>query len=881
MLEHPIKIEQQELDLSQTHLLHNLAGIVKELIWSEYAEEIIAPAISIALLSSKHPEFGIDLIKTDFSTANSDPKLKAILSEHLPPQQQKFIPDLENAKKSSLPIFTTIAEHHGEVTEELKKELIEKLIDDPKLFDQKLHEELLHGKGDCCGFTSILSTAKALEYDEIEGVDKKLVASLISDLTEVLTTISTWIPGKKLRKETLKKIEKFLSLLMSSQWPSRYYSSAAQGELSKTIEFSSGSEVKKLQELASLVLISSKKDFKEVLKKLSQPNVIVFIIVGNHALSVFKTKKGTFLCYDCNYGLWEVQQDLNSWIEKILEKYEQRDRFFVALRAASFTYAGDYYNQASLDDVLKKQNPNDYIIEKENSDENLLFNRYIIQKAITSLRYFLAHADPKKIKSLIDQSLWDYSPAVNNFVHSIFHENYEIVELFVKDKKVKIDVNAKISYVHATQEIEDKLAKYGINTEIMYKQGYSPLECAAIISGSPEMIGTLVKLGATVFDPSVPDNAILIDTIYASHTLAALELLRLDSRLANTVDCIGRTPLIAAAQSGDILVMEKLLTIPGVNIDEVDKMGETALMGAAQFGNIAIMEKLLALRADVNKKDSQGFNALMVAIKNKNQKAIDLLQAHGAKFDPLIPLPLDCKSPLIFVTQCGNKSFVKEFLDNPLIEIDAQDNKHHTALYYAFCDTDITRGIEIAKMLLEQNGADVIGNPSIKDGTKKEIFKNAKTCKGHFECAVELLLKPNKKSYLFAKPTFDNEFLQAQESYPEYFEALLYKFLTHPEIFLKKFGISDLRLQEDVFQTILAWCNNNMKTFKHNANLSFLLGQLSYEGKYIKREEAISLLEKAHASLDLPTWKKELSVKLLSTLKAENDEAIMASCPVR
>ena len=66
----------------------------------------------------------------------------------------------------------------------------------------------------------------------------------------------------------------------------------------------------------------------------------------------------------------------------------------------------------------------------------------------------------------------------------------------------------------------------------------------------------------------------------------------------------------------------------GVNAKNTD--GVTVLMKAATAGNPLIIETLLSKGADVNAKDKDGRSVLDIAKMKKRDKAIMILQKHGA-----------------------------------------------------------------------------------------------------------------------------------------------------------------------------------------------------------------------------------------------------------
>jgi hypothetical protein len=195
------KTEQQELDFSQTNIKAQLVGIITELIWPEFAEKILVPAIAVA----RHKSADLDLVDTDFSTVSSDTKLKAALDRFLTREQQLFLPDLERAKKNSRDVLVAIKERNGIIDDNLKNELIKKFITNPDLFDQQLIENLSQ-KGHCGGFRGTLSLYQSIENEDIAGAGKGRLT--VADLFETYTIVLTRKSGEKLKPEDLEKVKK-------------------------------------------------------------------------------------------------------------------------------------------------------------------------------------------------------------------------------------------------------------------------------------------------------------------------------------------------------------------------------------------------------------------------------------------------------------------------------------------------------------------------------------------------------------------------------------------------------------------------------------------------------------------------------------------------
>jgi ankyrin repeat protein len=93
--------------------------------------------------------------------------------------------------------------------------------------------------------------------------------------------------------------------------------------------------------------------------------------------------------------------------------------------------------------------------------------------------------------------------------------------------------------------------------------------------------------------------------------------------------CFDDTYLMVAARLGD-LDMVNFLVDRGANIEGSNDVGHTALMSAAESGNAIVVQRLLELGSDVN----TGWpveTAISLAEANGNDRVASLLQRHGAK----------------------------------------------------------------------------------------------------------------------------------------------------------------------------------------------------------------------------------------------------------
>ena len=99
------------------------------------------------------------------------------------------------------------------------------------------------------------------------------------------------------------------------------------------------------------------------------------------------------------------------------------------------------------------------------------------------------------------------------------------------------------------------------------------------------------------------------------------------SRLAGLVDENLQRPLHYAARYGNAAMLDLCCQMTS-NIDCLDGAGKTPLLLAAEAGNLLTLEVLVAKGADVTKRNPSGFSILDLAIKNKQQEIVCWIKAH-------------------------------------------------------------------------------------------------------------------------------------------------------------------------------------------------------------------------------------------------------------
>ena len=411
------EIAQENLDFSQDTVKLHLAIIILQHIWPRHAKKIIDLAAKITQL----PDF--DLLTTDFNKALQNIELRAILKEKLTKDEFLFLPDLELAKHQSKEIFEEIILNKGVLQEKLKKQLIEVLIKNNDLFDQKFFNELLD-EGYCAGFTAIWLLAMAIEHEKIPELQKDTDKKDKEDkrftpkkLKEILAVIVKCGFNDQLSEENLTKIEEFLALTRLFQLSIELLKTP-QSKLTKIAEIVFGAKIEKPKNHASILLVCSKEELKTAISMLVKPkNLMYHIGIEKHDLAIYHAQEGIW-CYDSNDPIWKICTNLDEWIDKLADHYKYPERFFVEVDVTSLTYEGNYSEEVALDGLLAKQNPNEKI-HIASKHRCTLFADAALQNATTTLTYFCTHkkAEIQPLINIADKS--DIQP----LGYAIFHNN--------------------------------------------------------------------------------------------------------------------------------------------------------------------------------------------------------------------------------------------------------------------------------------------------------------------------------------------------------------------------------------------------------------------------------------------------------------------------
>ncbi len=173
------------------------------------------------------------------------------------------------------------------------------------------------------------------------------------------------------------------------------------------------------------------------------------------------------------------------------------------------------------------------------------------------------------------------------------------------------------------------LVDAGVPIDAVNREGLTALGNACA-NGNWILAGFLLEHGAAaVVEHAQP--VLLMAAGVAEDDPAGVRLL---SKRKVDVDACGRldrTPLMLAALAGHVQIVEALLAA-GANADLGDCNGTSALMEAARFGSVSIIHALGKRKVDVNRVDSLGRTALIIACGSRtaNEEVVRALLALGA-----------------------------------------------------------------------------------------------------------------------------------------------------------------------------------------------------------------------------------------------------------
>ncbi len=139
----------------------------------------------------------------------------------------------------------------------------------------------------------------------------------------------------------------------------------------------------------------------------------------------------------------------------------------------------------------------------------------------------------------------------------------------------------------------------------------------------------------------------------------------------------GRNLLHSAASGGLVGLMERLVR-EGFPVDGPDRYGRTPLLRAAQAGSVRAAEFLIARGADVKSRDYYKQTPLHEAAFEGDLRLMDLLVRHGAEVDALNE---EGSTPLLYISQAGKAEAIEWLLEHGA-RLDVRNKFNETVLTF-------------------------------------------------------------------------------------------------------------------------------------------------------------------------------------------------------
>lgn len=142
-----------------------------------------------------------------------------------------------------------------------------------------------------------------------------------------------------------------------------------------------------------------------------------------------------------------------------------------------------------------------------------------------------------------------------------------------------------------------------------------------------------------------------------------------------------RTPLLlfAVTENAPEEIVKTVLQGP-VNVNQGDINGKTPLLAAADTGSEAVMDLLLKAKADPNRANRRGVTPLAMAIRNRDLKKVRMLVEAGAIVNK--PILGGKMLPIHLAVRTGDREIVRFLLERKA-NLNRADSEGNTALHYA------------------------------------------------------------------------------------------------------------------------------------------------------------------------------------------------------
>jgi serine/threonine-protein phosphatase 6 regulatory ankyrin repeat subunit B len=169
-----------------------------------------------------------------------------------------------------------------------------------------------------------------------------------------------------------------------------------------------------------------------------------------------------------------------------------------------------------------------------------------------------------------------------------------------------------VAALNSNYDLVKTLINHGANVNVASNIRCTPLMIAA---EKGDLTTVQALLGAPEIDINAQNDggftALYVAGFYGNYDV--VKTLINHGASVNLADNNRWTPLMIAAEKGDLTTVQALLGVSGININAQNSEGSTALLVAALNGNYGVVKALIKQGADVDITDNNGQTPIMVA----------------------------------------------------------------------------------------------------------------------------------------------------------------------------------------------------------------------------------------------------------------------------
>ena len=217
-----------------------------------------------------------------------------------------------------------------------------------------------------------------------------------------------------------------------------------------------------------------------------------------------------------------------------------------------------------------------------------------------------------------------------------------------------------LAAAHDQPQVVDILLRQGADPNIADHAGYYPLHWVCQ-RGQYQLVERILSIpGVNINAVTRNEKTALLLAAENDHPQVVDILLRQGAD-PNIADHAGYYPLHLVSKRGQHQLVERILSIPGVNIDAVTPAGKTALLLAAENDHLQVVDILLRQGADPNIADKYGNYPLNFACSHDRPPLVEVFLAAAAD-EIAASNGRYLKSPLLSATAAGQLRIVQTLL---------------------------------------------------------------------------------------------------------------------------------------------------------------------------------------------------------------------------